>query len=100
MTEHRRLAEDRARLAAIMQDASASIWIISPEGTILDWNRGAERLLGYRPSEIVGRKVSLIIPPDRADEFDRYSRQLQQSRSSEIFETVGLRRTAAASIWR
>ena len=35
-----------------------AIFTLSPAGIILDWNRGAERLTGYRPAEIVGRHFS------------------------------------------
>ena len=37
-------------------------------GVIITWNKGAERLFGYTPREIVGRSISTIIPPDRMEE--------------------------------
>ena len=35
-----------------------AIITLSPAGVVLDWNRGAERLKGYRPDQIVGRHFS------------------------------------------
>jgi PAS domain S-box-containing protein len=35
-----------------------AIFTLSPAGIILDWNRGAERLTGYRPGEIIGQHFS------------------------------------------
>jgi PAS domain S-box-containing protein len=35
-----------------------AIVTLSPAGIVLDWNRGAERLKGYRPDQIVGRHFS------------------------------------------
>jgi two-component system CheB/CheR fusion protein len=90
VTEQRRSLQDRARLAAVMQDASASIWIVAMDGTILVWNRGAERLLGYKADEVVGQNVSIILPPDRRDDFDRSRQQLLRTHSAEASETVRL----------
>jgi two-component system CheB/CheR fusion protein len=90
ITEQRRSLQDRARLAAVMQDASASIWIIALDGTIRVWNRGAERLLGYKADEIVDRNVSIILPPDRSDDFARTREQLLRTHAAEASETVRL----------
>ncbi len=44
-----------------------AIFVLDPEGRILSWNRGAERLKGYAAEEIIGRHFSVFYPPeDRA----------------------------------
>src|SRR5438067_191959 len=53
-----------------------AIFTIDLEGRVLTWNGGAERLLGYREDEIVGRSSSVIFTPeDRAAGVPR--RELQ-----------------------
>lgn len=37
-----------------------AVFTMSPEGVILDWNRGAEKLKGYSPREIIGRHFSIF----------------------------------------
>jgi two-component system, LuxR family, sensor kinase FixL len=37
-------------------------------GVILSWNRAAERLFGYTASEVFGRSITVIFPPDRIEE--------------------------------
>jgi PAS domain S-box-containing protein len=37
-----------------------AIFALSPDGTILSWNAGGEKLKGYRPEEIIGRHFSVF----------------------------------------
>ncbi|MCW5623873.1 MAG: PAS domain S-box protein, partial [Burkholderiales bacterium] len=37
--------------------------MVSPDGYVLTWNAGAERINGYRADEIVGRHFSCFFPP-------------------------------------
>ena len=54
-----------ARLMAGIRDCA--IYMVDPRGTIVSWNTGAERIKGYRASEIVGRHFSqFYTPEDRA----------------------------------
>ena len=39
-----------------------AIFALDPEGYILTWNRGAERLKGWTREEIVGRHFSISYP--------------------------------------
>jgi len=35
-----------------------AVFVVAPDGTIMCWNPGAERLLGYQSNEIVGQHFS------------------------------------------
>jgi len=41
-----------------------AIFALDPDGYILTWNVGAERLKGYAPNEIIGRHFSTFYPPE------------------------------------
>ena len=41
-----------------------AIFALDPDGYILSWNAGAERLKGYTPAEIIGRHFSTFYPPE------------------------------------
>src|SRR3954470_723029 len=44
-----------------------AIFSINPEGRIATWSRGAEKIFGYRPDEIVGQEFAVIFTEeDRA----------------------------------
>lgn len=40
------------------------IFILDPDGRVASWNPGAQRALGYRAHEIVGRHFSRFYPPE------------------------------------
>lgn len=61
-----RLSEERFRLLVdSVQDYA--IFMLDPEGHILTWNRGAERIKGYSAGEIIGRHFSTFYPQEDLD---------------------------------
>ena len=75
-------------LAAIVDDSSDAILSKRLDGTILTWNKSAERMYGYRADEMIGRNVSLLVPPDRPLEVTEILRRLRRGEKIEHFETV------------
>jgi PAS domain S-box-containing protein len=56
-------AEDRFRLL-VESVTDYAIFMLDREGRVDSWNRGAERLKGYRPDEILGKHFSVFYPPE------------------------------------
>jgi PAS domain S-box-containing protein len=54
--------EVRLRLATIVESSDDAIIGQGMDGTITDWNRGAERLYGYAAGEVIGKPLALIVP--------------------------------------
>jgi PAS domain S-box-containing protein len=62
-----RQSEERFRLLVEgVQDYA--IFMLDPEGCVVSWNVGAERIHGYHASEIVGQHFSLFYPSEAAAE--------------------------------
>ena len=43
-----------------------AIFMLDPEGHIISWNKGAQRIKGYGPEEIIGQHFSRFYPPEAA----------------------------------
>jgi PAS domain S-box-containing protein len=47
---------------ALIQQAGDAIVVVGADGSILFWNRAAERIFGYASEEALGKSLDLIIP--------------------------------------
>ena len=45
-----------------------AIFVLDPQGIVVSWNRGAERIKGYAEDEIVGKHYSVFYPPEAVRE--------------------------------
>jgi two-component system, OmpR family, sensor histidine kinase VicK len=73
--------------AAIIESSDDAIISKSVEGYITSWNRGAQRLYGYTPEEIIGQPVSVLMPPNKKDDFPFIMNQLHEGKRVEHYET-------------
>ena len=92
VTECKRAEEVRERLAAVVDSSDDAIISKDLSGTINSWNRGAEKVFGYSSSEIVGKPMLMLIPPERVNEESDILARIRQGESVEHFETVRVRK--------
>ncbi|MGP4129542.1 PAS domain S-box protein [Pantoea tagorei] len=76
-----------------------AIYMLKPDGTVANWNAGAQRAKGYTPDEIVGKHFSLFY-----SESDRLNgvpqRGLDTAARTGSFETEGWRyRKDGSAFW-
>ena len=58
----------QSALAAIVEHSDDAIVGKTLDGIVTSWNRGAERIFGYRSEEMIGRDIRHLLPPDRKNE--------------------------------
>ncbi len=83
---------DRGRLAAIVDSSDDAIIAKDLEGTIMSWNAGAERMFGYGAEEMIGRPITVLVPPNRLDEEKQILQSLRRGERVDHLETVRLRK--------
>jgi PAS domain S-box-containing protein len=84
--------EIRSNLAAIVESSDDAIISKTLEGVITTWNHGAERIFGYTAEEIIGKPVTLLIPPDQIDEEPAILQKLRRGERIDHYETVRVRK--------
>ncbi|HUC37133.1 MAG TPA: PAS domain S-box protein [Acidimicrobiales bacterium] len=92
-----RVADEEAhrQLSAIVDGTGAAILGATTDGIVTSWNSAAERLFGYGSEEIVGRPMTLLVPPDCASEHAKMQERLKVGGPHERLETTRLRKDAS-----
>ena len=81
---------DRAQrlLAAIVSSCDDGIASKDLNGVVTSWNAAAERIFGYSADEIIGRPITLIIPPELHDDEPKILAKIRRGERIEHFETI------------
>lgn len=82
----------RQFLAAIVESTDDAIYGKRLEGTVVSWNKAAERIFGYHAEEIIGHSVSILYPIDRQNELIDIMARIRRGRLVGLYETVRLRK--------
>jgi len=91
--QDRRQAEAiAAYLASIVQSCDDAIIGKTLDGTVVSWNRGAERIYGYSAAEMIGRSISVLIPSYRPDQLSEIFATIKRGEAVEGLETVRIRK--------
>jgi PAS domain S-box-containing protein len=74
-------------LASIVDSSDDAIVSKDLDGVIVSWNRGAERIFGYAADEVVGKPITILIPPDLQDEEPRILEHIRRGERIDHYET-------------
>jgi PAS domain S-box-containing protein len=79
-------------LSSLIESADDAIISKTLDGIITSWNKGAERIFGYVAEEVLGKPITIIIPPDHLQEEPAILARLRAGERVEHFETVRMRK--------
>ncbi len=66
------LKSSESRLRSIIDTAPDALVVIDERGRIASFNPAAERLFGYRESELIGQNIKILMPNPYRDQHDGY----------------------------
>jgi PAS domain S-box-containing protein len=92
ITERKRAEEVREHLAAVVDSSEDAIISKDLNGTIKAWNRGAEKIFGYAASDVIGKPMLMLFPPELMKEEPDILARIRRGESVEHFETVRVRK--------
>lgn len=78
------LAASDARVRGVLASALDPILTIDPYGTIQSASNSLERVFGWKPEEVVGRNVSILMPEPHHSAHDGYLANYRRTRQTNI----------------
>ncbi|HXF12577.1 MAG TPA: PAS domain S-box protein [Terriglobales bacterium] len=90
ITERKRAEAMRFQHAAIVESSEDAIISKNLDAMITSWNQGAQRMFGYTEEEVVGKPITILIPPDLRDEENMILGRLRAGGRIEHYETTRL----------
>src|SRR5690349_14515912 len=76
------------RFVASVQDYG--IVLLDPQGRIISWNAGAERLTGYHAGEVLGKSIAIVATPEEIAR-GKPEKDLRAAATQQRFDTEGWR---------
>ena len=86
------LTEAQSRLAAIVATSDDAIIATDLAGTVMWWNRAAERIFGYSAVEVIGQSIRLVIPPELQSDEDQVLAKIRAGEAVDHYQTTRLRK--------
>ncbi|GAB4414144.1 MAG: hypothetical protein OHK0039_21730 [Bacteroidia bacterium] len=99
-----KLSDDAKRLQAIFDSAIDGIITIDEQGIIERVNPAAAKLFEYRPDELIGQNVSMLMPHPYRRDHDSYLHRYHETGQAHIIgvgrEVIGLRKNGTTFPFR
>lgn len=92
LIERARNEEKLRFLAAIVESSDDAVVTKSLDSIITSWNHGAQRIFGYLAEEVIGKSITILIPPDRLDEEPAILERIKRGERIDHYDTVRQRK--------
>jgi PAS domain S-box-containing protein len=85
-------ADSSLLLTSIVASSDDAIISKTLNGLLTSWNISAERMFGYTSSEVIGKHVSIIVPPARLEEEKNILERLNNGEAVQHLESLRMDR--------
>jgi PAS domain S-box-containing protein len=81
-----------SQLATIIENSGDAIISKNLDGTILTWNKGAEKILGYTFDEVYGKHISFLFPKELVEEEKIIMSKILRGEYIDQYETIRVKK--------
>lgn len=93
ITTAREVEEIKNYLAAVVKQSHEAIYLHDPEGRIISWNQGAEKIYGFGEQEALNMKIWNIVPEHLMGEAQDVVKSILKGREIQSLETKRITRS-------
>lgn len=90
--------EAKDELSTLLNFTVNGIYSVDKEGIIKSWNMGAEKIYGWKSSEVIGKPITIIYPEDQLGEFVKNKEALTSGKILEPFQAKRKRKDGT-TVW-
>jgi PAS domain S-box-containing protein len=91
ITDHKKAEEKNRILADAVESSNDAIVTESFDGTIISWNKTAEKIYGYSAEEILGKNVSILEPDNLKGEIKKIVEKVKHGEKVHHYRTLRLK---------
>ena len=88
ITERKKLEKSSNFLASIVESSNNAIIGKDLDTNITSWNKAAEKMYGYSYEEVVGKSISILLPPTLTNDLDYIMNEIQQGKLIKNYDTI------------
>jgi diguanylate cyclase (GGDEF)-like protein/PAS domain S-box-containing protein len=88
ITDRKRAEQQASHFRAVVESSHDAIIGKDLDGVVTSWNHGAQRLYGYTEHEMIGKTISVLVPPGHDDELPDILKRVRAGERVEDYETV------------
>ena len=92
INDGKKVKENIQRLADVVESSDDAIITKSFDGTIINWNMGAEQIYGYSAREVIGEPISILEPPQLRRETEKLINKIKNGEKVDHYETLRLKK--------
>ena len=92
ITEAKQASQSLRDMAAIIESSYDAVTTANMDRIYTSWNPAAERMFGYSAEEMIGQPISLIIPPENANEDYNNLQKIRAGDQIEPYETLRIKK--------
>jgi PAS domain S-box-containing protein len=80
------------QIQLIVENSLDAIIGESFDGTVTSWNGGATKMFGYTTSEMVGKSILVLLPPEMKDELPSQLKRISKGEIIADYDTIRIRK--------